>query len=34
VVTGLFSHGNSNSLACCLSMGFDVLADGEKWKVK
>ena len=30
----IFLYGNSDCLACCLSMGFDVLADGDKSKVK
>ena len=34
VAAWLFLYGNSDCLACCLSMDFDVLADGDKSKVK
>ncbi len=34
VAVGLFSHCTGHCMACSLSMGFDVLANGEGWEIK
>ncbi len=33
VAAGLFLNGIDHCLACCLSVGFDVLVDGENRKL-